>query len=138
MFPYIVVNKLPSYSGYDTRHQILLPLVLSFLIMPIILVFKEKLRKLFYVVVLALFITITINSNINFLSGWIKMEALKQHVSNLNENRSGTIFTEGFNAEYNATERELIFYELNGIFKEVLGVEDKFIIRLRYKVQKLI
>ncbi len=129
VFPYLVVNKPPSYEGYETRHQVLLPLALSFCLFPVVFVLPENFRKAICIFILSCFLTININANANYLRGWIKIEAVKHNIKFLNENRDGTIFTDGFNGEYNATERQLIFYELNGVFKEILGKEDKFIIQ---------
>ena len=121
-FPYTLVNKIPSYIGFDTRHQILLPLGLTFILFAVVAALPSFLGRIFASIVLAAFMLTTINANLNFLRGWVKQEALSQDIAQLNIDTSGVIFiTKGLNAKFNATERVYTFYELNGLFKKVFG-----------------
>lgn len=128
-YPYTLVNKLPSFIGYDTRHQILLPLGVAFLLFAIIQMAPPSLRKFSSSILMASFMTMTINSNLNFLRGWVKQEALEREISQLNIDTSGVIFiTKGLNAKFNPTERVYAFYELNGLFKKALKRQDLLVI----------
>lgn len=130
-FPYTLVDKLPSFIGYSTRHQILLPAGVIFFVFVFVFVLPPLLRRGVYTMFLSIFMTMGINANLNFLRGWVKQEAIKQEIKELDINTSGVIFARGLNGKFNATERPLTFYELNGIFKETLKRQDLFIISKR-------
>ncbi len=136
-YPYTTVNKLPSFIGFNTRHQILLPFGVAFVLFAIIEMVPSHFRKVLSSIALTVFITMTVNANFNFLRGWIKQEALEQEIGRLNIDTSGVIFiTKGLNAKFNPTERVYTFYELNGIFKKALDRQDLLVIS-RKSYQKL-
>ncbi len=136
-FPYIVVNKLPRYHVYDTRHQILLSIGLSFIVYTIVNVFPRYfyIRKGIVVFFLAVFMSISINSNVNFLRGWVKIEAIQHDIRKINIETQGVVITKGFDAQFNATENPLTFYELSGIFKKTINRQDLFFVHWRYSKQ---
>ncbi len=127
-FPYVVVHKFPGYTGFYTRHQILLPIGVSFFCYAIISFFPfEILRKVLYILLLSIFMTTTINANFNFLRGWMKLEAVKIDVKKAKVKNGGYLRTRGFKGQFNATERPYLYYELAGIFKQNLHRQDLFI-----------
>ncbi|WP_298542686.1 hypothetical protein [uncultured Aquimarina sp.] len=131
-FPYIVVNKLPRYYVYDTRHQILLCIGLAFLVYSVVVVFHQFISKGIFVFIISVFMTNTISSNINFLRGWIKIEAVKHDIKQIEIDTSGIIITKGFDGQLYATENPLTFYELSGIFKKTLDRQDLYYVHHKY------
>ncbi|WP_373516684.1 hypothetical protein [Pricia sp.] len=131
-FPYLIVGKLPRYFVYDTRHQILLSIGVALFTYALVISLPLILRKTAYFVFLLTFLVNTVSGNINFLRGWIKIEALQHDIRKLDMGGGGTILTTGFDGQLNATENPLTFYELSGIFKSTLGRQDCFFVHNKH------
>lgn len=130
--PYGLVGKPPSFVGYNTRHQLLLPLGSTILFMSLIIfLVKKQYIKHVYVFVISLFVLVSFKMNMKFVNSWLKQESLAVHIK---ENKSffennKTIYFEDHFLELNESEREYTFYALNGIAKKTLNNQTHFIIK---------
>lgn len=132
ILPYSLVGKPPSFMGYNTRHQLLLPIGSSILFMSLInFLVKKQLVKHVYVVVISLFVLVSFKMNLKFVNSWLKQESLAVHIK---ENKSflenhKTIYFEDRFLELNESDRGYTFYALNGITKKALNTQANFIIK---------
>jgi hypothetical protein len=127
--PYCLVNKLPSFIGYSTRHQLTLPLGAALIIMSLLrILFKAKFYNYSFVVVAILFTSTSLSQNLKYATGWFKQEALINFFSYsefVKENHTILILDNTENLD--ATSREYSFYALNGMCKLALGDQQRFI-----------
>lgn len=130
--PYSLVGKPPTFTGYNTRHQLLLPIGSAILFMSLInFLVKKQLIKHVYIFVISLFVLVSFKMNMKFVNSWLKQESLAVHIK---ENKSfledhKTIYFEDQFLELNESEREYTFYTLNGIAKKTLNSQANFIIK---------
>lgn len=128
---YVLVGKVPSFIGYESRHQILLPAGISILAVAF-LALVSRFRNLaigLSALVVALFFTVQVGQQIQFIKGWIKQEAIKVEFEENNVIRNNqTFFFKDRCPEWNASERDFAFYNLNGISVLAFGDESRLII----------
>lgn len=137
-FSYVLVGKMPvmeyKNSGFNSRHQLLLGLGLSFIIFSIIemlhLFSKTKLKvKYIYVVLFFMFFSSGVYSLMQFKRDWIKQQVIIRFFKTneiIKANRAFIISDETI--EYNAFGRKVAFYEYTGMLKYALGEETRFAI----------
>jgi len=131
-FPYSLVGKPPSFMGYNTRHQLLLPIGTAILFMSLInFLVKKQFIKHVYIFVISLFVLVSFKMNMKFVNSWLKQESLAVHIK---ENKSfidnhKTIYFEDHFLELNESQRGYAFYTLNGIAKRALNSQANFIIK---------
>ena len=129
ILPYVFVQKPPSFVGYDTRHQLLMPIGVSLIMVSLILsLFKSQYYKIVFITIFSIFITISFNMNLQFIKGGFKQESL---ILNFRTNKllkmNKTIIYHDNTSEFDATKEEFRFYSLNGISKLAIGVQNKLI-----------
>ncbi len=129
-FAYLAVNKIPSFSNHDSRHQILLRLSVPLMLIACLEIFKnDRTQKNIGCIILSLFVVTTVSQNLDYLSSWLKMSSLEKHfsVSNDIRNNKGIIVFD--NAKnLNETTEDYHFYCYNGILKKVFDDESHFMI----------
>ena len=128
--PYILVKKIPSFEGYETRHQVLLSLGFSLLMFGFLLLIKNNVvRRLFFYVTISVFVTCTLAFQLQYLKGWLKQEAIHGiFAKELTEDTASLIIVHDSTKVYNATSRDIAFYNYNGIAKKATGLQQFFII----------
>jgi len=133
IFPYAVVEKNPSFSGYATRGQILLPIGMSFILLYSISLFgSKKIRQLAYIILVTSFIIANISSQVKYTKSWFKQEALIAHI------KKDSLFIPHNNyllfdrtTEYDENERGLSHWALSGLLEKALGHTACFMIETK-------
>lgn len=128
--PYWLVGKTPAFSGFDTRHQLILPIGFSLsLVTSIIALIRSRYRTAVCIAIAAIFFMDWCFLQKRYLSGWLKQEAI---IAELNQNPIPEDFTTievvDLAESYNATDRSMTFYEWAGISKYVDGKEDRLFV----------
>lgn len=132
VFPYLAVGAFPRYNFFDSRHQLLLPLSMS-----IILVYSTSLlinkigdkantkRKIF-AFICALFVAYNSMMCLDFQKDWYKQMSL---IDNMKENivisNNSTFLFKDETMDLNVLSREYRYYEFNGMMKQALGNEKR-------------
>jgi hypothetical protein len=124
--PYLLVKKIPSYEGYDTRHQILLFLGLGLIYTSLLLKFiNPKYLIAVSSVVTTMFITTSFGMNIQYIKNWLKQESMMAQLVDVKEfEQFNTFIFEDLTNDYDANTRGFAFYQLNGMVKFKLHRED--------------
>ena len=126
--PYLLVGKMPSFEGYETRHQLLLPYGLGILIFVIISLLSRtpRIQTITFLVMITVFVSTNISYNLQYLKGWLKQESIVLNLKNnltIIEHKTFIVFDKS--EEINATERDFAFYNLNGLAKKAFGEETR-------------
>lgn len=124
-FPYLAVNKTPSFYDWNGRHYLLAPLGVSLSLYGITYLFSKPTR-----IGLVLLITITatiINTNIlyGYLIDDLKQKSIGNNLVEIAElkDKKGVILFKDNMLEANALKRTYRFYEFNGLLKKTLKSE---------------
>ncbi len=127
--PYGLVGKIPSFQGYETRHQLLLPIGISLFIVGLTYkIFKKDYFNNIMFSITTLFIIFTLSQNFQYLKGWLKQESFYMNIKTnkkIKDNNSFIVLD--YTKELNATSRDLAFYNLNGIAKKAFGTQTRFL-----------
>ncbi|SHF90857.1 hypothetical protein SAMN05444483_103192 [Salegentibacter echinorum] len=79
-FPYLMVNKYPSYLDYLSRHQLLLGLGASLSFCAAVFLLKSELiKRIILTISVSAFMAITIFLHFNYFKGYVKQEVFKQY-----------------------------------------------------------
>lgn len=129
-FPYLLVGKVPSFIGFETRHQLLLPIGVSILLVALIsLLVVEKYRSLVFFAFIILFAAVNIQLQYRYLVGWFKQESIMANLKLSPFPMGHTTFEIIDNAEfYSPTERPINFYEWGGMAKLVTRSENRLFV----------
>lgn len=147
--PYNLVNKTPSFEGYRTRHQLLMPYGFSLILLSIIRLIShsEKGKRILFSVLVGIFVTTNVFIQLQFNKGWLKQESIMIHFLKNEEIKNQTTFIVlDKSEELDATEREYSFYALNGMAAKVFETENKLFVeyseynnnKIRYGWAKLL
>lgn len=135
IFPYYVVNAVPGMNNWSSRHQVLMPLGISFLIFySIELITTQisrfdlaKTRTAIIAFVLCSFMFTTLHMHLQYQKDWFKQLSM---LSNFKENehiKNYTSFQFVDNTlALNATYRGYNFYEFTGLFKYAFNDETRY------------
>jgi len=132
VFPYAVVNKLPQLNGWESRHQILIPLGLAFIIYAIVsYIFRvnEKLLKTVLVSVVTIFVMQNMYDGYKYLKDWYYQVALEEtfkHSTIIKNNTTFVVDVQLGNAL--AKHRNLSLYEQNGRMKKVFKIDSRLMV----------
>ncbi len=132
-FPYLMVNKYPSYIHYMSRHQLLIGFGTSFLISVIVFSINSILfKRIFISVILSVFVCFNIFIQFSFFKGFVKQEVIQEFFVNtgdLHRTSPRTIVlddkTEDFTQKGNPTK----FYAFAGMLKRSYKNENILIVR---------
>ena len=129
--PYILVGKIPSFEGYDSRHQVLLKLSIPFIILSIIdLVFSVGFKKIALILLVSSFIVYNIQNQLQHQKSWFKQTALGLLIHEKSQLQgSVNILIEDDASKYNENSEIVRFYCYTGIFKKAFGNEKHFVIQ---------
>lgn len=140
VFPYAVVNKLPQLSGWESRHQILMPLGISFVIYSAIMFFFGSSKYVKTLVITFLITTFTMQNISNgyyYLKDWYYQVSLEENFKSSRLVNNHTTFV--INVELSnslANNRNFRFYELNGLLKKSFGHDGKLMTLESGDIQK--
>lgn len=134
--PYLAVGKLPSSAnveGWDSRHQLLIPLGAALMVYGLVMVVLVLLRSRPWVstavfsILIGLFIASSVSTCVSYQVDWYKQLALISHMKTTPEFRAGNVFLFVDKAtKYNADNRSVLPYEFNGMMEEVFGDASRF------------
>lgn len=132
VFPYAVVNKLPHLEGWESRHQILMPLGIAFMIYSLVMV-STKIHKNIPVLIFSILITMfTVQNMYNgyrYLKDWYYQVAIEENFKSSKVIQEHTTFVVKVLLEDKlANSRKLSFYEQNGRMKKVFGTDNRFMV----------
>ncbi len=126
-FPYAVLGYAPTFSGWASRHQLLMPLGISLIFASIFLSVPHKFRYLCLALILSHCIYL---NNITYLDFYLDWQKQKQLISLFKENpeiEKGSLIVFIDNTlESNAIDRRYNNYEWNGILYQAFKNERRF------------
>ncbi|MDP0561674.1 MAG: hypothetical protein QS721_04815 [Candidatus Endonucleobacter sp. (ex Gigantidas childressi)] len=128
IYPYLVVNTSPSYYDWDSRHFLLFPLGLSFMIMSIFnLFYNTRVKQIMLVGLASVFIAYNISAYYNYIVDGLKQDSILQNMkgNEVVENNTAFIIADR-TKKYDALERTYRFYEYGGMLDQIYGGQDKF------------
>lgn len=133
LFPYLVVGKIPGYYDWDCRHELLLPLGLSFVLYFGFNIIANllKLNRIIRIVLLSVIIVFCICSCVsNYLDCQkddYKQLSLMEHFksSEVMKNNTAFLFVDEAR-DLNARHRTYFFYEYLGMMVHVFNDETRF------------
>ncbi len=131
IFPYIAVGKWPDdYLGFSSRHQLLITLGLSFIVIfSLNIIFNEfkfrpQLENYFYSIIVIFFVIIDFNACLSYQKLWLKQVSLMENFCSSDIIKNNTTFlVQDYFIEY-IYENE--FYGFTGMFKKVFKDETRF------------
>jgi len=148
VFPYIAVLKLPQLSGWESRHQLLIPLGFSFIVVSLYLSIRKfyiPIANILLSTILTGLIITTYDNYLKYERDWFYQLALEK---NIKENKmiqqNSTFIVTLENQSYLANNRNISFYEFGGHSKKVFGIDNKLFVEslndiknyLQYKKHK--
>ena len=112
LFPYWIIGHIPTFSGWNSRHQLLMPFGMSFVFFSIY--YFLNLKKWFLVFVITFSISLNINFYFDLFKDWNKQKVLISYFENNSQDYTDNII---FVKDYtdNAFNRKFLYYEWNGI-----------------------
>ena len=128
MYPYLVVNTSPSYYDWDSRHMLLLPLGLSFVVVAVFSTLKYKSsQSIAFIALMSFFITYNSFAYYNYLVDGLKQDSLLANIKSseaIENNSTFIIYDE--TGDYDALRRTYRFYEYGGMIDQIYGGQSKF------------
>lgn len=133
-FPYLAVGAFPGNDFAQSRHQLLLPLSLSiilvystsFFLSRLRIVNKIKMRTIIFSLLIAIFTSYNGIVCYNFQKDWYKQVSLISNIKNNTTIASNTTFLfKDKTVDLNVRSREYSYYELNGMMKQAFGDEKR-------------
>lgn len=126
-FPYWALSYIPTFFEWTSRHQLLMPLGFSLLLLGIVTVFPKRLADNLIAAIISSSICYGIDVYFKFYVDWekqLKIVSLLQ-ANNTIRNSSLIIFNDRSNIE-NGLHRNYRFYEWNGILEQAYGNQSHF------------
>jgi len=126
-FPYLLLQKIPSFDSWESRHQILLPLGISIMISSFLAKIRSNPLRLSTII-----LTMGLCTQMNIQYGeYLKQEGLKdlKIIQTIDKYRTEICNIYVVDDRYRnllAIKRNYRFYEINGMLAKVLGNEDNF------------
>lgn len=133
LLPYLAVGLVPTFFEWTSRHFLLAPLGLSFMIYYGLRVIFQKIhlsestQNFIYCLIVIVFMLINFSVYFNFQKDWFKQLALIENFrsSKIIEDNKTFLFIEK-TSDWNAIQRNYRFYEFNALMKESFGNEKRF------------
>jgi hypothetical protein len=128
-FAYIAVNKIPVFSGYNSRHQILLGIGISLLLLDFLRYYiNPKYTKSAFIILITSFIIINIDNCLTFQRLHYKQLALMEEMRKNEEIVNNNNFIIHDNTKYYNEPYGIAFYAWTGMAKKVFGNETRVIV----------
>jgi len=132
---YTAVGKLPNIYGFDSRHQLLVPLGFSFIVYFTTIIVLEKISKSEYIqnvilfTIIIAFISQNIYSGYRYKLDWIYQVAIQEQIKELSTIKDNTTFIVNIDLDNKlANERKINFYEHNQRLKKIFGNDSRLMI----------
>lgn len=137
-YPYLVVNKMPHLNDWDSRHHLLLNFGFAFILyFGINLLFRGKLRTIAMVFVISIFIVFQIYQFYKYFVDYIYQQSIIENLkySNIIRNNSTFVIENRLGSKM-ANGREFRFYELNGMSRMALNLDNRFYVLKESDIEK--
>lgn len=129
-FPYWIVGHVPTFIEWSSRHQLLMPLGFSVLIVSLVQLMDIKRRIFFISIIAGASISISVSSYFEYFIDWQKQTQLITLLKNDKVTKVADLVVFNDNTlSRNYHSREYRFYEWNGILENAYQNEKKFGIR---------
>lgn len=127
IFPYSVVGCYPSFFEWTSRHQLLLPLGFSVLILSIWVRLGVQCRNLFISIVISVSVLYNISTYKDFYFDWRKQSHILKLIKNNDIIKDSNIIVfNDLTLPFNIWNRIYRFYEWNGLLKLAFNDEKRF------------
>jgi hypothetical protein len=130
--PYLILGHVPTFSEWTSRHQLLLPLGTSVILLVVCSYFKNIFKfGLLHLGLLSMVVgaslAIDVSKNKDFFIDWQKQQQLVQLFSMDSAIKEGALIVLDDQVIYkNAIERVYRFYEWNGMMELAFGNQNRF------------
>jgi hypothetical protein len=121
-FPYLLVNKYPTYIDYLSRHQLLVGFGGSLSLCSLIFLFKStRLKQVLLSGILTTFVCLNVFVQFSYFKGYMKQEVFKDYFvsQNVNSNVPLTIILEDYTKDFTKKGNPVKFYAFAGMMKQV-------------------
>ena len=133
-FPYLMVNKYPTYIDYMSRHQLLIGFGASLSFCALIFLLKSPLAKRVLLSgSIAAFICLNVFIQFSFFKGYVKQEVFRDYFAaeNISSQSSQTILLEDATVDFTQKGNPVKFYAFAGMLKQQNEKENILIIEKR-------
>ena len=122
---YLAVGAIPSMNWFSSRHQLLLPLGTSFLLVYLVKTFfRKKMQAIVFSFIIVVFVGVNIDYGFRYQIHWIKQESLIENFKDFDVLKKETSFIiEDNTKNYNLNSFPIQSYEYAGMFKIVFKDE---------------
>src|SRR5690606_21527519 len=120
VIPYVLVNKYPFFSGFDTRHQLLIGFGIALLFCSLLFLIKSNgIKKLILALSLAFFVSLNVFIQFSYFKGYLKTIAIETYLANNNPEKEfpQSIFVIDNTVNFTQKGNIRSFYEYSGILK---------------------
>lgn len=120
VFPYLLVDKYPSFGGYNSRNQLLIGFGICLLVVALIFRISSKIiRNLTLAVSIGLFVILNISIQFNYFKGFMKQVVVNNFLESQNFSRDipQTVLYKDNTTNFTLKGNPSSFYELSGIMK---------------------
>ena len=127
VLPYWILDLVPTFYEWASRHQLLMPLGTSMIIVGFIWLFPRPLRVLGTSVVVAGSLSLGVVNYSQFWLDWQKQKMLvKLFAASDDIRKADVLLIDDQTLNLNAIKREYRFYEWNGLLEEAFGNQSRF------------
>ena len=134
VFPYWVLGHVPTFTEWTSRHQLLLPLGGSMLVVSLVLIFGERVKVIVLTFFLSLSIILNVTTYKDFYIYWVKQKLLIVLAQDRLVRNADLVIFEDRSKALNAINRTYRPYEWNGILATAFGNETRLGINLRTRL----
>jgi hypothetical protein len=125
--PYWILDKMPSFFDWSSRHQILFPLGMSIILVVFVSLLSKKLKAAAIVSVISFSTIMNVTVYKDLYIDWQKQKMIMKLISKNDMIRNGDILLfEDQTKPLNAMLRQYRFYEWNGLVALAMGDENRF------------
>ena len=124
VFPYWILNYSPSFDGWLSRHQLLMPLGVAILIVSILLNFNMEGRRVLLSLFVSIFLIINISNYFALISDNIKQYQIVEILKNKIDIQDSDFIIFDDKTK-NALNRKYRFYEWNGLLQKAYPEDSK-------------
>lgn len=131
-FPYLLVNKIPTFSEYNSRHALLIGFGFAIMIIGLLFLFKHELmKKLILSFVISICVTLNVIIQFNYFKGFILEQIYTNIFAEISQeigDVTTTVLVHSNATEFTSKGAHSRFYSLSGIYKKINSSEKVMLI----------
>ncbi len=128
-FPYWILGHVPTFFDWNSRHQLLLPLGSALVIVGALSLYNVRGKKGIISIFIGASLAFNVSNYAALFIDWQKQQQLMYlFAQNADIERAELIIFEDKTQHLNALERQIGFYECNGLLEAAFGNEKRFCI----------